>query len=103
MFKGPREPLTKWNLPALRRFAREEVNLAKVQLQRNAVYRAVVCLTIVNGARDFHTGQRLTADFLKDSSRSIEASMTSPSPRASRPGPRVSNRSSDTARPFSPP
>ncbi len=32
------------------------MNLAKVQLQRNAVYRAVVCLTIVNGARDFHTG-----------------------------------------------
>ncbi len=40
LFKGPREPLTKWNLPGLRRFAREEVNLTKVQLQRNAVSRS---------------------------------------------------------------
>jgi len=32
----------------------------------------VICFTIVNGARDFHTANRLTADFLSDPQRRIE-------------------------------
>jgi len=53
-------------------FALEGINLRRIERQRNAVYRAAVCLTVVNGARDFHTGQRLTSDLLKDPNRRIE-------------------------------
>jgi hypothetical protein len=53
-------------------FRLEDVNLRSTERQRSAVYRGVVCLTIVNGARDFYTGNRLTADFLHDPSRQIE-------------------------------
>jgi hypothetical protein len=48
------------------------MELSRVERQRNAIYRSVICLTIVNGARDFHTGNRLTADFLNDPQRKIE-------------------------------
>jgi hypothetical protein len=53
-------------------FSLDAVDLRRAAQQRNAVYRSVICLTIVNGARDFHTGNRLTADSLKDPARRIE-------------------------------
>ena len=53
-------------------FSLDAVDLRRAAQQRNAVYRSVICLTIVNGARDFHTGNRLTADGLKDPARRIE-------------------------------
>lgn len=53
-------------------FSLATVDLRRAAQQRNAVYRSVICLTIVNGARDFHTGNRLTADSLKDPARRIE-------------------------------
>ena len=53
-------------------FQIEDVGLGRTERQRSAVYRAVVCLTVVNGARDFHTGNRLTSDYLKDPRRRIE-------------------------------
>jgi len=57
---------------AITDFSIETIELRRAAQQRNAVYRSVVCLTIVNGARDFHTGNRLTADSLKDPARRIE-------------------------------
>jgi hypothetical protein len=57
---------------AVANFALSDFDLSRVERQRNAIYRSVVCLTIVNGARDFHTGNRLTADFLSDPQRKIE-------------------------------
>ena len=48
------------------------LNLPGVRRQRNAVYRSVICLTIVNGARDFHTGQRITHGLLEDPQLKIE-------------------------------
>lgn len=57
---------------AISNFSLGDLGLSKVERQRNAVYRSVICLTIVNGARDFHTGNRLTADFLNDPQRKIE-------------------------------
>lgn len=57
---------------AIANFSPGDLELSKVERQRNAVYRSVICLTIVNGARDFHTGNRLTADFLNDPQRKIE-------------------------------
>src|SRR5207245_2578006 len=57
---------------AVANFSLGDLELAGVQRQRNAVYRSVISLTIVNGARDFHTGNRLTADFLSDPQRKIE-------------------------------
>src|SRR5206468_1718007 len=53
-------------------FSLDGIDLRRAAQQRNAVYRSVICLTIVNGARDFHTGNRLTADSLKDPARRIE-------------------------------
>lgn len=53
-------------------FRLQDVNLRGIERQRNAAYRAVICLTIVNGAHDFFTGNRLTEDFLKDPNRRIE-------------------------------
>jgi hypothetical protein len=53
-------------------FGVTEFDLRRIERQRNAIYRSVICLTIVNGARDFHTGNRLTADFLNDPQRKIE-------------------------------
>lgn len=53
-------------------FALADIGLGRVERQRNAIYRSVICLTIVNGARDFHTGNRLTGDFLNDPQRKIE-------------------------------
>jgi hypothetical protein len=57
---------------AISNFSLGDLELSRVERQRNAVYRSVICLTIVNGARDFHTGNRLTADFLSDPQRKIE-------------------------------
>jgi hypothetical protein len=57
---------------AVENFSLADLDLGRVERQRNAVYRSVICLTIVNGARDFHTGNRLTADFLRDPQRKIE-------------------------------
>lgn len=48
------------------------VDLRGAQRQRNAVYRAVMCLAVVKQARDFHTGQPLTSDALRDPHRRIE-------------------------------
>jgi hypothetical protein len=53
-------------------FSLESVDLRRAGQQRNAIYRSVICLAIVNGARDFFTGHRLTADALKDPARRIE-------------------------------
>ncbi len=53
-------------------FSLDAVDLRRAAQQRNAVYRSVICLTIVNGARDFHTGNRLTADSVEDPARRIE-------------------------------
>ncbi len=53
-------------------FRLQDVSLRGIERQRNAAYRAVICLTIVNGAHDFFTGNRLTEDFLNDPSRRIE-------------------------------
>ena len=36
-------------------FSLADVPLRRTDRQRAAVYRAVICLTVVNGARDFHT------------------------------------------------
>jgi hypothetical protein len=57
---------------AIANFSLGDLELSRVERQRNAVYRSVVCLTIVNGARDFHTGNRLTTDFLSDPQRKVE-------------------------------
>lgn len=57
---------------AVSQFSLEGVDLRRAERQRNAVYRSVICLTIVTGARDFFTGNCLTADALKDPSRRIE-------------------------------
>lgn len=57
---------------AITEFSLDSIELRRAERNSNAVYRAVICLTIVNGARDFHTGNRLTADALKDPSRRIE-------------------------------
>jgi hypothetical protein len=57
---------------AITDFSIETLDLRRAAQQRNAVYRSVICLTIVNGARDFYTGNRLTADSLKDPARRIE-------------------------------
>ncbi len=57
---------------AVQSFDLSTLNLAGVRRQRNAVYRSVVCLTIVNGARDFHTGQPITAGQLEDPTLKIE-------------------------------
>jgi hypothetical protein len=53
-------------------FALDELELGAVRRQRAAVYRAVICLTVTHGARDFHSGQRLTAELLRDTTRRIE-------------------------------
>jgi hypothetical protein len=61
------------NIPeAVGQFSVEGLELRRTERQRNALYRAVICLTIVNGARDFHTGNTLTSDALKDPGRRIE-------------------------------
>lgn len=57
---------------AVSAFSLESVDLRRAGQQRNAIYRSVICLAIVNGARDFFTGNRLTADALKDPARRIE-------------------------------
>lgn len=57
---------------AISSFRIDDVSLAGVVRRSNAAYRAVISLTVVNGAHDFHTGNRLTEDFLHDPSRSIE-------------------------------
>jgi hypothetical protein len=57
---------------AVENFSLADLDLGRVERQRNAIYRSVICLTIVNGARDFHTGNRLTVDFLRDPQRKIE-------------------------------
>jgi hypothetical protein len=57
---------------AVSEFSLADVRLGSIERQRNAIYRAVICLTIVNGARDFHSGQRLTADVLRDPTRRVE-------------------------------
>ena len=57
---------------AVSSFVLDEVDLRSVRRQRNALYRAVICLTITNGARDFHNGQKLTADLLRDPKLKIE-------------------------------
>jgi hypothetical protein len=57
---------------AVSEFSLGSVDLRRAGQQRNAIYRSVVCLAIVNGARDFFTGNRLTADALKDPARRIE-------------------------------
>lgn len=57
---------------AVSAFSLDTVDLRRAAQQRNAIYRSVICITIVNGARDFYTGNRLTADALKDPARRIE-------------------------------
>jgi hypothetical protein len=57
---------------AITNFRIEEHDLRRIERQRNAIYRAVICLTIVNGARDFHTGNVLTPDFLNDPNKKVE-------------------------------
>jgi hypothetical protein len=57
---------------AVAEFKLSDVNLRRTDRQRAALYRAVICTTIVNGARDFHNGQRLTPDLLSDPNRRIE-------------------------------
>lgn len=57
---------------AVAEFALEAVDLRRAERQRSALYRAVICLTVVNGARDFHTGHRLSTDALRDPGRRIE-------------------------------
>jgi hypothetical protein len=57
---------------AVANFRLADLNIRGIERRRNAAYRAVICLTIVNGAHDFHTGNRLTEAFLKDQSRRIE-------------------------------
>jgi hypothetical protein len=53
-------------------FEIEKLDLRTVRRQRSAVYRSVICLTIVHGARDFHTQARLTAELLRDPQLRIE-------------------------------
>lgn len=53
-------------------FSLASVDLRRAAQKRNAIYRSVICLTIVHGARDFHTGNVLSADALKDPTRKIE-------------------------------
>ena len=53
-------------------FALDELELRAVRRQRAAIYRAVICLTVTHGARDFHTGHRLTAELLRDPKLRIE-------------------------------
>jgi hypothetical protein len=48
------------------------LDLTTVRRQRAALYRSVICLTIVNGARDFHTGKRITPALLQDPQLQIE-------------------------------
>lgn len=57
---------------AVESFALSQLDLRNVERQRNAIYRAVICLTILNGARDFFTSQRLTGDLLNDPNKRIE-------------------------------
>lgn len=57
---------------AITTFVLGDLGLPRIERQRNAIYRSIICLTVVNGARDFHTGNRLTADFLRDPQRRIE-------------------------------
>lgn len=57
---------------AISGFSLADIPVRRTDRQRAAVYRAVICLTVVNGARDFHTGQRLTADVLHDTNRRVE-------------------------------
>ena len=57
---------------AIEQFAIDTLDLSRVERQRAAIYRAVICLTVVNGARDFHTGNQLNADTLKDPAKRIE-------------------------------
>jgi hypothetical protein len=57
---------------AVTTFSLEELELRTVERKRSAVYRGVICLTIVNGARDFYTGHRLTVDLLKDPNKRVE-------------------------------
>jgi hypothetical protein len=61
------------NIPeAVSRFTIEDIGPSRIERQRNAIYRGIVCLTVVNGARDFYSGQRLNADALRDPNRQIE-------------------------------
>jgi hypothetical protein len=57
---------------AISGFRIDGIDLRRSERQRAALYRSVVCLTVVNGARDFHTGIALTAEALNDPSRRIE-------------------------------
>lgn len=57
---------------AVRDFTLAELGLRRTERQRAALYRAVICLTVVTGARDFHTGHHLTPDVLADPERRIE-------------------------------
>ncbi len=57
---------------AVRDYRLEGLDLSAVRRQRAALYRAVICLTVVNGARDFHTGKRITSDLLRDRELRIE-------------------------------
>jgi hypothetical protein len=57
---------------AVRDFSLDGLDLTAVRRQRAALYRSVICLTIVNGARDFHTGKRITPDLLNDPDLHIE-------------------------------
>jgi hypothetical protein len=53
-------------------FSAADLDLRRVERQRAALYRSVICLTIVHGARDFYTGQRLTHDLLSEPASRIE-------------------------------
>lgn len=57
---------------AVNDFALELVDLRRAERQRSALYRSVICLSVVNGARDFFTTNRLSSDALKDPGRRIE-------------------------------
>ena len=53
-------------------FSLDSMDLRAIENRRNAAYRAVICLTVLAGARDFFTGLRLTPDALGDAKRAIE-------------------------------
>jgi hypothetical protein len=57
---------------AVANFRIDELDLRRIERQRNAIYRSVICLSIVNGARDFHAGTVLTADVLNDPNKKVE-------------------------------
>jgi hypothetical protein len=57
---------------AVASFSVDQLDLRAARRQRSALYRAVICLTIAHGARDFHTGKRITADLLHDPELHIE-------------------------------